>query len=177
MKVGHVVVSELPPPAMPDKGEGREAEKAFEAVFDEPLEWAMVAVAADEGSIEDALRRFVDVDECSLVITTGGIGPSEHAITPDATLAVIVRELPGLAEAMRAAAFRLAPESVLSRAVAGIRANTLILNLPSKTQQVARIATCLAPAIAECIEQITSCRPKLKAGLGSEGIEPPTYWV
>ena len=177
MKVGHVVVGNVPPPALPDLKEGQDAEKAFEAVFDEPLEWSTVPVVADEDSIEEALRRFVDVDELPLVITTGGVGPSEHAITPDATMAVIVRELPGLAEAMRAAAFRLSPEAILSRAVAGIRANTLILNLPSKTKLVTRIAVCLAPAIAHCIDQLSSSRPKLKTDLGSEGIEPPTNSV
>lgn len=177
MKVGHVVVSEQPPPALPKEDEGRALEKAFASAFDEPLEWATVFVAADEDAIEEALRRFIDVDECPLVVTTGGVGPSEHAITPDATQAVVVRELPGLAEAMRACAFRLSPESVLSRAVAGIRANTLIINLPARPSLVAKIAASLAPAIAECIDQIASCRPKLKSGVGSEGIEPPTYWV
>lgn len=162
---------------MPDDADGNALESAFAAAFDEPIEWATVAVPADEGSIEEALRRLIDVDECPLVVTTGGIGPSEHAITPDATQAVVVRELPGLAEAMRACAFRLSPEAVLSRAVAGIRANTLILNLPARPPLVARIASSLAPAIAECIEQIASVKVRLKPRVGSEGIEPTTYWV
>ena len=162
---------------MPDDAEGKALEHAFASAFGEPFEWSTVAVPADEGIIEEALRRFVDVDECPLVVTSGGIGPSEHAITPDATQAVIVRELPGLAEAMRACAFRLSPDAVLSRAVAGIRANTLILNLPARPPLVAKIASRLAPAIAECIGQIASCKVRLKPGVGSEGIEPTTYWV
>ncbi len=177
MRVGRVAVSEQPPPALPDEAEGKALEQAFAGAFAEPIEWATVPVPADEDSIEEALRRFIDVDECALVITTGGVGPSEHAITPDATQAVIVRELPGLAEAMRACTFRLSPDAMLSRAVAGIRANTLIINLPARPRLVAQIAACLAPAIAECIGQIASIKVGLKPGVGSEGIEPPTYWV
>lgn len=177
MRAGRIVINEQPPPAMSAEADGKTAAEAFASAFGEPFEWTSVTVPADEGNIEDALRRLVDVDECPLVVTIGGIGPSEHAITPDATQAVLVRELPGLAEAMRACTFRLAPDAVLSRAVAGIRANTLILNLPAQPKLVAKIAACLAPAIAACISQIASCQLKLKPGVGSEGIEPPTYWV
>lgn len=177
MRAGCITVSEDPPPATRAKGDGQAVEKAFASAFGEPFEWTGVAVPADEGIIEEALRRLIDVDECPLVITSGGIGPCEHAITPDATQAVLVRELPGLAEAMRACTSRLAPDALLSRAVAGIRANTLILNLPAQPALVASIAASLAPAIAACIDQIASCKLALKPALGSEGIEPTTYWV
>ena len=82
----------------------------------------------------DILRKkmisWVDCGELDVILTTGGTGFSPRDVTPEATWAVIEREAPGLAEAMRAASLQVTPHAMLSRAAAGIRAGTLIINLP-----------------------------------------------
>ena len=80
--------------------------------------------------LRDKLVAWADSDEVDVILTTGGTGFSPRDITPEATLAVIERSTPGLAEAMRAASLRITPHAMLSRAVAGIRDRVLIVNLP-----------------------------------------------
>jgi molybdenum cofactor synthesis domain-containing protein len=93
-------------------------------------------VVPDEGaSVEAALRRFCD-QGVDLVVTTGGTGLGPRDITPEATRAVIEREVPGIAEAMRAATLAKTPMAMLSRAVCGVRGRTLILNLPGSPKGV-----------------------------------------
>ena len=88
-------------------------------------------VAPDERNvIEEVLRRWSDEEEVDLILTTGGTGFALRDVTPEATRRVIEREAPGFAEAMRAASLRVTPHAMLSRAVAGIRGRTLIVNLP-----------------------------------------------
>src|SRR5690349_12311311 len=85
-------------------------------------------VADDRPEIESALRRLASSH--ALVVTTGGTGFGPRDVTPEATKAVLDREAPGLAEAMRAASLKITPHAMLSRVVAGIRKKTLIINLP-----------------------------------------------
>ncbi len=95
--------------------------------------WRVVVkriVPDDETIIREALSAWADADECDLILTTGGSGFAPRDITPEATRAIIQREAPGLAEAMRAASLKMTPHAMLSRGVAGIRRRTLIVNMP-----------------------------------------------
>ncbi|RIK30002.1 MAG: molybdenum cofactor biosynthesis protein [Anaerolineae bacterium] len=84
----------------------------------------------DESAIRETLAQWADAGDLDLILTTGGSGFSPRDVTPEATRAVIEREAPGIAEAMRAASLKITPHAMLSRSVAGIRKRTLIINLP-----------------------------------------------
>jgi molybdenum cofactor synthesis domain-containing protein len=84
----------------------------------------------DESAIRAALTEWADSGDVDVILTTGGTGFAPRDITPEATRAVIERDAPGLAEAMRAESLKKTPHAMLSRAVAGIRGRTLIINLP-----------------------------------------------
>ncbi len=91
----------------------------------------------DESAIRDILISWADSAELDVILTTGGTGFSPRDVTPEATRAVIEREAPGLAEAMRAASLAITPHAMLSRIVTGIRKKTLIINLPGSPKGAA----------------------------------------
>ena len=127
-------------------------------VTGEPLRAAVVArtvVADDRASIETVLRHWADDLRVNLVLTTGGTGFSPTDVTPEATLAVIERQAPGLAEAMRAESLRATPMAMLSRAVAGIRGATLIVNLPGSPKAVRECLGVILPALPHAIDILT----------------------
>ena len=105
-----------------------------------------------QGAIEDELRRLCDEEVCDLVVTTGGTGLSPRDVTPEATLAVINREVPGMAEAMRAAGMAHTPRAMLSRGVCGMRGQTLIINLSGSPKAVTEQLEAILPALAHAIE-------------------------
>jgi len=105
------------------------------AIFN-PLEFERRLVADDRPAIEAALKELVDTKRCDLVITTGGTGPAARDVTPEATLAVGDREMPGFGEQMRRISLEFVPTAILSRQVAVIRAKTLILNLPGQPKSI-----------------------------------------
>jgi molybdopterin adenylyltransferase len=95
--------------------------------------WLVVKQALlpdEEAAIQGMLASWADSGEMDVILTTGGTGFSPRDVTPEATRAIIEREAPGLAEAMRAASLRVTPHAMLSRIVTGIRGKTLIINLP-----------------------------------------------
>ncbi|HLX21727.1 MAG TPA: molybdopterin adenylyltransferase [Usitatibacter sp.] len=101
-----------------------------------PVEFEPRLVADDQPAIESALKELVDARHCDLVITTGGTGPAARDVTPQATLAVADREMPGFGEQMRRISLEFVPTAILSRQVAVIRAKTLILNLPGQPKSI-----------------------------------------
>ena len=90
----------------------------------------IVLVPDERGCIEKELIRAADEENIALIVTTGGTGFAERDVTPEATIAVCGRLAPGIPEAMRAASMRITPKACLSRAAAGIRGKSLIVNLP-----------------------------------------------
>jgi molybdenum cofactor synthesis domain-containing protein len=107
---------------------------------------SMEVIPDDFALIEDRLHHFVD-DEFTFVFTTGGTGLTPDDVTPEATKAVIEREAPGIAEAMRAASRPHTPHWMLSRAIAGIRGETLIVNFPGNPKAIRETADALAEAL------------------------------
>jgi molybdopterin adenylyltransferase len=111
------------------------------------------AVAPDEDEVIAAqLTRWADEDALDLILTTGGTGFAPRDVTPEATRAVIERETPGLAEAMRAASLRVTPHAMLSRAAAGIRGRTLIVNLPGSPKGALENLTTILPVLPHALE-------------------------
>jgi molybdopterin adenylyltransferase len=102
-------------------------------------------VPDEQPVIEQSLIELADRDGCCLIVTTGGTGPAPRDVTPEATVSVCDRLMPGFAEAMRAKSLLTVPTAVLSRQTAGFRGKTLIVNLPGKP---AAIAVCLEAVLA-----------------------------
>ena len=103
--------------------------------------------------VRDALATWVD-EGFELAVTTGGTGVAPRDHTPEATAGLIEREVPGLAEAMRAATFGVNPHGMLSRGVAGIAGSTLIVNLPGSTRGVEESIAVIAPALNHAVDLI-----------------------
>ncbi len=104
--------------------------------------------------ISQRLRHLADEIDADLILTTGGTGLSPRDVTPEATRAVIDREVPGFAEAMRHESLKVTPHAMLSRAASGIRKQTLIINLPGSPKAVKECLDVILPAIPHGIEII-----------------------
>jgi molybdopterin adenylyltransferase len=102
-----------------------------------PVAWEERLIADDAPTISATLRALVDDAGCDLVLTTGGTGPAPRDVTPEATLAVADREMPGFGEQMRQIGLRFVPTAILSRQVGVIRGRALILNLPGQPKAIA----------------------------------------
>ncbi|WP_298233684.1 molybdopterin adenylyltransferase [uncultured Azohydromonas sp.] len=113
-----------------------------------PVQWVERLIPDEQQGISAALRALVDDEGCDLVLTTGGTGPAPRDVTPEATLAVAHKEMPGFGEQMRQISLRFVPTAILSRQVAVIRGKALIINLPGQPK-----------AIAETLEGLPSATP------------------
>ncbi len=102
-----------------------------------PIEWHTRLIPDEQEGISAALRELVDVVKCDLVLTTGGTGPAPRDVTPEATLAVAHRVMPGFGEQMRQVSLAFVPTAILSRQVAVIRGQALIINLPGQPKSIA----------------------------------------
>jgi molybdopterin adenylyltransferase len=102
-----------------------------------PIEWESRLIPDELPVISATLRELVDEARCDLVLTTGGTGPARRDVTPEATLAVADKEMPGFGEQMRQISLRFVPTAILSRQVAVIRGQALIINLPGQPKSIA----------------------------------------
>ena len=114
---------------------------------------AMEVVPDDFGLIEDRPRHFVD-EGYAVVLTTGGTGLTPDDVTPEATRMVIEREIPGLAEAMRAESLRRTPMGALSRGVAGVARQTLIVNFPGNPKAIDEVFGVVGPVLGHAVATI-----------------------
>jgi len=108
----------------------------------------------DRQLIQERLQTLADDSGVDLIITTGGTGLTPRDVTPEATLAVIHREIPGIAEAMRSSSLTKTPHAMLSRAVAGTRGCTLIINLPGSLHGARENLEVVLPALGHALEKI-----------------------
>lgn len=106
----------------------------------------------DESAIRELLISWVDSGELDVILTTGGTGFAPRDVTPEATRAVIEREAPGLAEAMRSASLKITPHAMLSRVVAGIRRKTLIVNLPGSPKGAVENLQVILPVLPHAVQ-------------------------
>jgi len=111
-------------------------------------------IADEQSVIEATLRELVDEKGCHLVLTTGGTGPAPRDVTPEATLAVADKVMPGFGEQMRAVSLKYVPTAILSRQVAVVRKQALIVNLPGQPKAIRETLEGIFAAVPYCIDLI-----------------------
>lgn len=118
--------------------------------------WDVVTrlIPDEQAQIEQTLIKLADTEGCSLIVTTGGTGPSPRDVTPEATEAVCQKMMPGFGELMRRVSFEKVPTAILSRQTAGIRGKSLIVNLPGQPKAIRECLDAVFPAIPHCITLI-----------------------
>jgi len=131
---------------------------ALHEYLTEALTWPWEAVARliprERGLIEQTLIDLCDMEGCALIVTTGGTGPSPRDVTPEATEAVCQKMMPGFGELMRRISFEKVPTAILSRQTAGIRGQSLIINLPGQPKAIRECLDAVFPAVPHCITLI-----------------------
>lgn len=142
---------------MSDKGARGEREDTSGATIQRLLQDAGLILGVyqmipdDLETIKAILIEWSDHEALNLIITTGGTGFAPRDVTPEATLAVVDRQAPGIAEAMRTKSLQVTPHAMLSRAVAGIRGKTLIINLPGSRKAVTECLEVILPALPHAL--------------------------
>jgi molybdopterin adenylyltransferase len=142
-----------------DKGsKGERADKSGPALVEALKEHAQVVetllLPDDLEQIKQTLIRLADEGSVDIIFTTGGTGFAPRDVTPEATLAVIKRSVPGIPEAMRQASLKITPRAMLSRAAAGIRRRTLIVNLPGSPKAAVECLQVFLPVMAHAVETL-----------------------
>jgi molybdopterin adenylyltransferase len=124
-------------------------------VKDLPAEVIHYEIIPDEKEvIIEALKQSSDQLKADLILTTGGTGMSPRDVTPDATLKVIEKEVPGFSEAMRAESLKKTPHAMISRAICGIRGSSLIVNLPGSPKSVKENLSVILPALPHALSKL-----------------------
>ncbi len=159
MKIGRITVSDRASSGVYEDRSGPEIERLLREVFSDTARFNVAVVPDEVDHIAAQLRRFADEERCDLIVTTGGTGISPRDVTPEATLAVLEKELPGFGEIMRATSFIRVPTAILSRATAGVRGGSLIVNLPGKPTAVVECLEILKGAILEALEHLAGRDP------------------
>ena len=154
MKVGRLTLSDRASAGVYEDRSGPEIERVFSERVTEPVEWLRVVIPDERAQIEAELRRLCDEEHCDLVVTTGGTGPAPRDVTPEATRAVLERELPGFGEIMRMQSFAKVPTAILSRATAGTRGRSMIVNLPGNPRAIGECLPLVLPAIFEALRHL-----------------------
>ncbi len=119
-------------------------------------EWEPVyrVIADIQEDIEHAMIALADDEDCCLIVTTGGTGPAKRDVTPEATENVCDKMMPGFGELMRQVSLQYVPTAILSRQTAGIRGQSLIINLPGKPKSIRECLDAVFPAVPYCIDLI-----------------------
>jgi molybdopterin adenylyltransferase len=162
MKIGRITVSDRASAGIYEDKSGPEIERLLLAVFGSSAKFVSAIVPDEAPQIAGKLREFADYEHCELIVTTGGTGISSRDVTPEATREVLEKELPGFGEIMRMQSFPTVRTAILSRATAGTRGTSLIVNLPGKPSAVAECLGYLAPALREGIAHLQGVDPHAK---------------
>jgi molybdopterin adenylyltransferase len=154
IKLGVINVSDRAAAGVYEDTPGKAAVALLREWLVTPFEVDYRVVPDEQPAIEAELRRMADEAGCGLVVTTGGTGPAQRDVTPEATAAVCTKLLPGFGELMRAASLKHVPTAILSRQTAGIRGKTLIVNLPGRPKAIRENLEAVFPAIPYCLDLI-----------------------
>ncbi len=152
LRIGRITASDRASAGVYEDLSGPEIERHVAALFaDRPLEWHRAILPDEIPLLSGALVELVDDKGCDLIVTTGGTGPAPRDVMPEATRAVIDRELTGFGEIMRVRTFDQVPTSILSRATAGVRRGCLIVNLPGRPEAVGQCLAVIGEAMKKAL--------------------------
>ncbi len=153
-RIGILTISDRASAGIYEDLSGPAIQATLEDYLSSPWEPVSRVIPDERPLIEAELIRLCEVDGCCLVLTTGGTGPAPRDVTPEATEAVCHKLMPGFGELMRAASLRFVPTAILSRQTAGIRGQSLLVNLPGKPKSIRECLDAVFPAIPYCIDLI-----------------------
>lgn len=157
-RIGIVTVSDRATAGTYEDRSGPAIAAYLDEVLQQPFETCYRLIPDEQPIIEAMLIDLIEQQGCSLVLTTGGTGPAARDVTPEATLAVATRELPGFGELMRLRSLEQVATAILSRQTAATRGSGLIINLPGKPQAIALCLDAVMPAVPYCIDLIGGAR-------------------
>ena len=154
IKIGIINISDRASQGIYEDIPGKEIVKVLSEYITSVWEKEYTVIPDEQPLIEKTLINMADEKSCCLIVTCGGTGPSPRDVTPEATVTVCHKLLPGLGEQMRAVGLKHVPTAILSRQIAGIRHKTLIVNLPGKPKAIRECLEAVFPAIPYCIDLI-----------------------
>jgi molybdopterin adenylyltransferase len=154
IKIGIITASDRASAGVYEDLSGQAIIDTMKDYLSSPWESVYKVIPDEQDKIEQAMIELCDQEGCCLVVTTGGTGPALRDITPEATEAVCQKMMPGFGELMRQVSLQYVPTAILSRQTAGIRNQSLIVNLPGKPKSIRECLDAVFPAIPYCIDLI-----------------------
>ncbi len=151
-KIGIITVSDRASAGVYEDLSGKAIISTLEEYLISPWEDVYEVIPDEQDIIEATMIKMADEHNCSLIVTTGGTGPSKRDVTPEATENVCDRMMPGFGELMRQESLKFVPTAILSRQTAGLRKDTLIVNLPGKPKSIRECLDAVFPAIPYCLD-------------------------
>jgi molybdopterin adenylyltransferase len=151
-KIGIVTVSDRASAGVYEDISGQAIRQTLNEYLSNEWQAEYRLIPDEQGIIEQTLIELADSQSCCLIITTGGTGPAKRDVTPEATEAVCHRMMPGFGELMRTESLKYVPTAILSRQTAGLRQDSLIINLPGKPKAIRQCLDAVFPAIPYCID-------------------------
>ena len=152
MKIGIITVSDRASAGIYEDLSGKAIIDTLNEYLTSQWEEVYKIIPDEQDIIEKTMIDLADNENCSLIVTTGGTGPSKRDVTPEATENVCDRMMPGFGELMRQESLKFVPTAILSRQTAGLRKDTLIVNLPGKPKSIRECLDAVFPAIPYCID-------------------------
>jgi molybdopterin adenylyltransferase len=152
IRIGIINVSDRASQGIYEDIPGKAIAQTLQEYLTSPWEQEYAVIPDEQHLIEQTMVDMADNRGCCLIITSGGTGPAKRDVTPEATEAVCQKMLPGFGELMRAKSLTYVPTAILSRQTAGIRNQTLIVNLPGKPKAIRQCLDAVFPAIPYCID-------------------------
>jgi molybdopterin adenylyltransferase len=153
-RIGLVTISDRATAGVYEDRSGPAIQACLTELLASPWEPIIRLIPDEQDRIESTLISLADDEGCSLIVTTGGTGPAPRDVTPEATEAVCRKMLPGFGEQMRAISLRSVPTAILSRQTAGIRGQSLIINLPGKPAAIRECLHAIFAAVPYCLDLI-----------------------
>ncbi|GAC24384.1 molybdopterin adenylyltransferase [Paraglaciecola mesophila KMM 241] len=151
-KIGIVTVSDRASAGVYDDISGQAIRETLDQYLCSDWQAEYRLIPDEQDIVEQTLVELADNRACCLIITTGGTGPAKRDVTPEATEAVCDRMMPGFGELMRTESLKYVPTAILSRQTAGLRQDSLIVNLPGKPKAIRQCLDAIFPAIPYCID-------------------------
>jgi len=154
IRIGILTISDRASSGVYEDRSGPAIRDTMNAYLRSPWEEVYRVIPDEQPVIEATLKTLCDEEGCCLVLTTGGTGPARRDVTPEATAAVCDKVMDGFGEQMRAVSLKYVPTAILSRQIAGIRGQSLIINLPGKPKSIRECLDAVFPAVPYCVDLI-----------------------